>query len=348
MTAGVQRAAFGELPDGSPIELFTLTNIRGMVVRVTNYGTIITEIHVPDREGRLGDVVLGFDNLDAYLQGHPYFGGTVGRVANRIADAAFELDGVRYQLTRNSGRHHLHGGTTGFDQARWQATTIHGPVAGVRFRHASPDGDQGYPGRLDVTVSMTLDDENVLAIEYLAGSNRATPVALTNHSYFNLACGGDVLQHELQLHASAYTPTDHDLIPLGNLAAVEGTALDFREARTIGSRIGEVDGPLPGYDHNYVLGRDRAAGSWSARLRDPDSGRVLTMVTTEPCLQCYTGNALDGALMGKYGMRYQRHAAMCLEPQRFPDALHHEAFASNVLRPGGEYRQVTRYCFGID
>ena len=347
MTEGVQRSAFGALPDGSPVELFTLTNASGMMVRVTNYGTIITELHVPDREGRLGDVVLGFDNLDAYVRGHQYFGGTVGRVANRIAGATFELDDAVYQLDRNSGRHHLHGGTNGFDRALWQAAVIDGPAPAVRFEHTSPEGDQGYPGRLDVAVTMSLAHENVLTIAYVARADRATPVALTNHSYFNLAIAGNVLQHELQVHSSAYTPTDGELIPLGEIAPTRGTALDFAAPHTIGSRIGELGGALPGYDHNYVLEPDQVAPAWAARLRDPESGRVLTVVTTEPCLQCYTGNALDGSLAGKRGVRYQRHAAVCLEPQRFPDAPHHAGFASNILRPGEEYRQVTHYRFGV-
>jgi aldose 1-epimerase len=348
MNSSVQRSAFGALPDGSPVELFTLTNATGMSVRATNYGTIVTELQVPDRDGTPGDVVLGFDRLEPYLAGHPYFGCTVGRVANRIANAIIEVDSVHFPLTRNSGPHHLHGGTTGFDKVRWEATVVEGPMPAVRFAYTSPDGDQGYPGQLDATVTMSLGDDNALTIEFTAHTNRTTPISLTNHSYFNLAGGGDVLSHELQLNASRYTPTGHDLIPTGRIAQVQGTPLDFTSAVPIGTRIAEMAGDLPGYDHNYVLEGESGSLRFAARLRDPASGRILTIETTEPAMQCYTGNALDGSITGKAGQRYACHAAICLEPQRFPDALHHEAFPSNLVRPGEEYRQVTRYHFSAE
>lgn len=353
----VETERFGRLPDGRVARLFTLRNRRGMVVKVTNYGTIVTELHVPDSRGRLADVVLGFDRLESYLAGHPYFGCTVGRVANRIAGARFVLDGQVFELPANEGRNCLHGGPTGFDKALWRARVV-GP-ASVRFRHISPDGDQGFPGRLDVTLTLTLTEDNALRFEYRARTDRPTPVNLTHHGYFNLAGQGTVLQHRLMIAADFYTPKRPDHVPTGEIRSVAGTPLDFREPTCIGARLDQLGEQPPGYDHNFVLrgdpegwnhtevwgGRpDRPA--FCARVEEPHSGRVMEVWTTEPGVQLYTGNWLDGSLVGKGGWRYERHAGLCLETQHFPNAVNLPHFPGVILRPGQIYRQTTIYRFG--
>jgi aldose 1-epimerase len=343
MKASIQRTAFGKLADGTPVELFTLTNANGLVAKVTNYGTTITELHVPGRDGHLGDVVLGFDNLGQYLRGHPCFGCTVGRVANRIARGRFVLDGKTYTLAANDGPNHLHGGLKGFDKVLWAATPLTG--AAVRFAYASPDGEEGYPGTLTVEVTMSLTDANELRIDYSARTDKPTPVNLTNHSYFNLAGQGDVLGHELTLAADDYTPADAELIPTGQLAPVKGTPLDFTTAHAIGSRFSQLDGKPVGYDHNFALRGGGKALSLAARLYEPGSGRVMEMSTTEPGVQLYTANFLDGSLTGKHGAVYRRHAAVCLEAQHYPDSVNQPAFPPVILRPGQTYRQTTAYKF---
>jgi aldose 1-epimerase len=346
MTPGVQRAVFGRMPDGTPVDLFTLTNSRGLIARITSYGTIITELHVPDRAGRLEDIVLGFDSLARYLEGHPYFGCTVGRVANRIAHGRFTLDGAVHQLACNSGPHHLHGGLEGFDRAVWAGEPVAGPAAAVRFTHVSPDGDQGYPGRLAVEVVMTLTEGDALAIDYSATTDQATPVNLTNHTYFNFAGRGDILGHELLLSADSYTPTDELLIPTGAVRSVRGTPLDFTQPTSIGSRLEQVAGPSPGYDHNYVITRTGHGLSLAARVVDPSTGRTMDVATTQPAVQLYSGQYLDGTITGKRGMVYRPWAGFCLETQHFPDAVNQPAFPSIILRPGQRYRQTTVYTFG--
>lgn len=345
---GVEETPFGRLPDGRPVSLFTVANTAGMLLRVASYGTIITELHVPDRAGNPGDVVLGFDNLAPYLGHHPYFGCTVGRVANRIGHARLVLDGVEYVLSRNAGRHHLHGGFHGLDKVLWEAEPLPAPALGVRFSHVSPDGTEGYPGRLAVSVTMALSPGNVLTMTFEAATDRPTAVSLTNHSYFNLAGGGDVLGHELQVLASRYAATDAELIPTGELEPVAGTALDFGTPRLVGARLAELAGqPQGGYDHYFVLDHLEAGPVLAARLAEPRTGRTMELHTTAPGFQLYSGNGLDGTLVGKRGMIYRRHSGLCLEAHGFPDAMHHPAFTGVILRPGEQFRQVTSYRFGV-
>jgi aldose 1-epimerase len=343
MTVTVQKSSFGKLPDGTTVDLFTLTNPAGLVAKITNFGTIITELHVPGRDGELGDVVLGFDNLQQYLQKHPYFGCTVGRVANRIAKGKFTLDGKSYTLAVNNGPNHLHGGLKGFDKAVWKTEAQ--PPNAVKFSHTSADGDESYPGKLDVTVVMTLTDANEMRIDYAAVTDKATPINLTNHSYFNLAGRGEVLDHELMLNADAFTPSDSDLIPTGELKAVAGTPMDFTNPRTIGSRLLEIGNQPPGYDHNFVLNTKGNSLALAARVYEPTSGRVMEVHTTQPGVQLYTANFLDGSLKGKGGVVYGRHTAFCLETQHFPDSVNQPKFPSTILRPGQTFRQTTVHRF---
>jgi aldose 1-epimerase len=345
MTPGVQRARFGQMPDGTPVDLFTLTNRNGLLVRITNYGTIITELHVPDRAGRLEDIVLGFDSLAPYLAGHPYFGCTVGRVANRIAHGRFTLDGEVYQLACNAGEDHLHGGHTGFDKAVWQADPLPGPPAAVRFTHVSPDGDQGYPGRLEVAVVMSLGDDNALAIDYAAVTDRPTPVNLTNHTYFNLAAAGGILGHEVLLAADRYTPTDDALIPTGEILPVAGTPLAFDRLLPLGARLDQLGREPRGYDHNYVINRPGRNAGPAARVVEPVSGRIMEVHTTQPGVQLYTGHYLDGTITGKRARSYPRYGGFCLETQHFPDAVNQPGFPSIILRPEQTYRQWTAFAF---
>jgi aldose 1-epimerase len=355
MKASVTRASFGQLPDGRTADLFTLTNAHGLVAKVTNYGTIITELHVPDRTGQLADVVLGYDNLAAYLKGHPYFGATCGRVANRIAKGRFSLDGKDYQLAANNGPNALHGGLKGFDKVLWQAEPL--PTTGVRFSHTSPDGDEGYPGNLTVSVIISLTSSNALVIDYTATTDKATPLNLTNHSYFNLAGHGDILAHELTLAADFYTPVDDTSIPTGEIRAVRGTPFDFTKSAPIGSRFEALGGEPRGYDHNYVLSGDPSGynhnfvlgGSvenppLAARVVEPQTGRILEVFTTEPGVQLYTGNWLDGTAPGK-GRAISRHSGLCLETQHSPDSANRPHFPSTILRPGQTYRQTTIHRF---
>jgi aldose 1-epimerase len=343
MKASIQRTAFGKLSDGTAVELFTLRNAHGLVAKITNYGATITELHVPDRNGDLGDVVLGFDNLGQYLEGHPCFGCTVGRVANRIARGRFVLDGKSYTLAINNGPNHLHGGLKGFDKVVWQAAPLKG--AAVKFAYTSPDGEEGYPGALAVEVTMSLTDADELRLDYRAVTDKPTPVNLTNHSYFNLAGQGDVLAHELRLAADYYTPADAELIPTGQIAPVKGTPLDFSTPQPIGSRFSQLRGDPTGYDNNFVLNGAGKALGWAARLYEPGSGRVMELSTTEPGVQLYTANFLDGSLTGKGGAVYRRHAAVCLEAQHYPDSVNQPKFPSIILRPGQTYLQTTVHKF---
>lgn len=343
MKASVAKSGFGRLPDGTAVDLYTLTNASGLVAKVTTYGTIITELHVPDRAGKTGDIVLGFDNLAQYLKGHPYFGASIGRVANRIAKGRFTLDGKTYTLATNNGPNHLHGGLKGFDKKVWKAEPQAG--AAVKFSYTSADGEEGYPGKVDVTVLMTLTDANELVLDYTAMTDKATPVNLTNHSYFNLAGSGDILGHELMLTADRFTPSDAALIPTGEIRAVKGTPVDFTTARTIGAEIGRLTAEERGYDHNFVLNSGGGKLALAARAREPRTGRVMEVLTTEPGIQLYTGNFLDGSLTGKRGVVYARHTAFCLETQHFPDAVNQPKFPSIILRPGQTYRQTTVHKF---
>jgi len=343
MKPGVEISSFGTMPDGRPVELYTLTNQNGLVAKITNFGTIIQELHVPDRQGRLGDVVLGFDRLEPYLGGHPYFGATVGRVANRIANGRFTLDGKHYTLAVNNGPNHLHGGRIGFDKALWQAQP--GEGVSVKFSHTSPDGDEGYPGALKVEITMSLSDANEFSIDYVAHCDQSTIINLTNHSFFNLAGGGDILGHQLMLSAAYYTPKQPSGVPTGEVLPVKGTLLDFTTLQSVGARFAELGGDPPGYDHNYVINRAGKGLALAARLYDEGTGRMMEVQTTQPGVQLYTGNYLDGTLTGKGGVVYQRHAALCLETQHYPDSINHHGFPTIVLRPGQAYHHTTVHKF---
>ena len=348
---GVAQQPFGKMPDGTSVDVFTLTNKHGVEVRVMSYGAIVTSIRVPDRNGAFADVVHGFDDLEGYLKRHPYFGALVGRYGNRIGKAQFTLNGQAYKLAANDGPNHLHGGIRGFDKFVWQAEPLKG-VVGVAFARTSPDGEEGYPGNLKVRVTYALTDANDLSIEYHATSDKPTPVNLTNHSYFNLSGhdSGTILAHELMLHADRYTPVDGSLVPTGELAPVDGTPFDFRKATAIGARIGQSHPQLKygrGYDHNWVLNRLGEGLQPAARVYDPKSGRTLDVATTEPGIQVYTGNFLDGTDKGKGGTVYQHRSAFCLETQHYPDSPNKPNFPSTIVRPGEEYRSRTLFRFGV-
>jgi aldose 1-epimerase len=345
MKTSVTKSSFGKLPDGTPLDLYTLTNAHGLVAKITNYGTIITELHVPDRHGKLNDVVLGFDNLRQYLKENPYFGCTAGRVANRIAKGRFTLEGKTYTLAVNNGPNHLHGGTKGFDKVVWKAEPQ--PGAAVRFSYTSLDGEEGYPGTLKATVLMTLTDADELRIDYTATTDKPTPVNLTNHSYFNLAGSGDILAHELTLAAGRYTPVDDTLIPTGEIEPVKDTPVDFTKPTAIGVRFGQLTGEPKGYDHNFVLNSGGKSLALAARVYEPKTGRVMEVHTSEPGVQLYTGNYLDGTPPGKKGVVYKRHSGFCLETQHFPNSVNHPAFPSVILKPGQTYRTMTVHKFSV-
>ena len=353
-STSVTRGPFGALPDGTAIEVFTLSNASGVEVRAITYGGIIVSLKVPDRQGRLDDIVLGYDALGGYVTNNsPYFGAIIGRYGNRIARGRFTLDGKAYALAANNGPHHLHGGVRGFDKVVWRAEPVSSPDgAAVAFSRTSPEGEEGYPGALAVRVIYTLTTANELRVDYVATTDRPTVVNLTQHSYFNLAGQGsrDILEHQLQIDADRYTPVDATLIPTGELAAVEGTPLDFRSPTAIGARI---DDPHPqirnglGYDHNFVLTRSEPGLAHAARVLDPSTGRTLDVATTEPGMQFYSGNFLDGSITGKSGRVYRRRYGFCLETQHYPDSPNQPAFPSTTLRPGEQYRSQTVFTFGV-
>jgi len=332
--------------DGKPVKLFTLTNRKGTVVKVTNYGLIITDIQTADRNGKLGHIVLGFDTLDEYLKGHPFFGAIAGRVANRIAKGKFTLDGKEYKLAVNNGPNHLHGGKKGFDKVVWDAKPLAatGSEQGIEFHYLSKDGEEGYPGNLDVTVVYVLTDDDEVRMEYRATTDKATPVNLTNHSYFNLAGSGDTLGTEIYIDADRYTPTDDTLIPKGELAPVKGTALDFTKPTTMGARIDQLKKFPGGYDHNFVLNSGGGKLSLAARAREPKNGRVLEVLTTEPGVQLYNGIGL-GKEVGHDGVHYVKYGGFCLETQHFPDSINQPGFPNVVLRPGKTYKTTTTFKF---
>lgn len=341
----IQRIDFGKTRDGQHVELYTLTNRNGLLARVTTFGGILTELHVPGRDGRPGNIVLGFDNLKQYEDGHPYFGAMTGRYANRIAHGRFSLDGKTYALATNNGPNHLHGGVKGFDKVVWSARAIDsadGPA--LELRCISPDGEEGYPGTLTVTVVYTLTNQNELRIDYKALTDKPTLVNLTNHSYFNLAGPGSgaVLDHVLQISADHYTPTDDTLIPTGQIAPVAGTPLDFRRPTRVGDRIGQL--AIGGYDHNFVLNAGSAKPHLAARLEDPATGRKMEVLTTEPGVQLYSGIHLDGSIKG-IGGAYPKYGGLCLETQHFPDSPNNPHFPSTVVRPGQTYSTTTVHRF---
>jgi aldose 1-epimerase len=347
---GIQRSAFGKMPDGQTIDPYTLTNRNGMQVGITNYGGRVVSILVPDRHGAMGDVVLGFDNLDGYLADNPFFGALVGRYANRIAHAEFKLDGVTYHLEKNDGPNSLHGGSKGFDKQVWKARELPGSEPGLELTYLSPDGEEGYPGNLSVKVVYTLTNSNGLRIDYRATTDKDTVLNLTNHSYFNLAGqgNGDILKQVMMINADRFTPVDATLIPTGELRSVQGTPFDFRKPTAIGARINDDYEQLKlgkGYDHNFILNRHGAGLELAARATDPESGRVLEVLTTQPGLQFYTGNFLDGTIHGKGGKVYGHRYAFCLETQHFPDSPNQPSFPSAELKPGQTYHQVTEFKF---
>jgi aldose 1-epimerase len=345
----VKKSAFGKLPDGREVEQYTLDNGRGLTARIITYGAILRSLTVPDRNGKPGEVTLGFDSLDPYVAGHPFFGATCGRVANRIAKGRFTIDGNEYRLATNNGPNHLHGGVKGFDKALWKAAALE-RGAGVKLMHLSPDGDEGYPGKLSITVVYSLTDDNELKIEYTAVTDKATPINLTNHTYWNLADGGksDVLEHVLTLNADRFLPVDANLIPTGELKNVRGTPMDFTRPTAIGSRIADVPGEPNGYDHCYVLNQKSTGElTLAARVSEPTTGRVMEIHTTEPAIQLYTGNFLDGTIQSR-GAVYKQHHAFCLEAEHYPDAINQPQFPSTLLKPGQTYRQTTIHKFSVE
>jgi aldose 1-epimerase len=345
----VEKAEFGMTKEGEPVQIFTIENPNGVKVKLTTYGAMLTELHVPDRNGGFTDIVLGFDDLESYLAGHPYFGVIAGRVANRIAKGKFSLNGKDYTLATNNAPNHLHGGENGLDKKVWKAEELIGSNAvGIRFAYSSPDGEEGYPGKLDIVVTYTLTEDNSLVIEYEAVTDQATPINLTNHAYFNLAGegSGTILNQQMQIFADHFTPVDDTLIPTGEIGPVKGTSMDFTQPMTIGSRIGKMVGDPGGYDHNYVLNKKQPGqSSLAVRVKDPSSGRVMEIYTTEPGVQFYTGNFLDGTLEGKAGNAYQKNDGFCLECQHFPDSINQPNFPSVVLNPGEKYTQTTIHKF---
>ena len=340
----IEKQVFGSLPGGKDVFKYSLRNNTGMEVDIINYGAIVTAIRVPDKKGNPGDVVLGFDSLEEYLGDHPYIGTMVGRVCNRIGNARFELEGRIHHLTANEGKNQLHGGKKGFDKQLWTAYSDKTPdQLSLKLAYESPDGEEGYPGTLLVEVEYTLNDQNELGISCRAKTDKATHVNLTNHSYFNLNnCEGLIYDHELFIEADRITELDAESIPTGNIKEVDVSPFDFRLSRPIGERISEV---APGYDINYVLAMEARELTRVAAVFDPVSGRSMEVLTTLPGIQLYTSNYVDG-IQGKGGAIYEKHCALCLETQYFPDSANQPAFPSTVLLPGEEYAAVTVYRFG--
>jgi len=342
----IEKRPFGKTADGKSVDLYTLTNANGLKADIMTYGGIVTSLHVPDRNGNFADIVLGCDSLDEYIKGTAYFGALIGRYGNRIAEGKFSLDGVEYMLAKNNGPNHLHGGIKGFDKVVWDAEAIEENGApGLKLTYLSKDGEEGYPGNLKCTVIYTLTNNDELKISYEAETDKATVINLTHHGYFNLAGhdSGDILGHELMLTADNFTPVDEGLIPTGQIKPVKGTPMDFTNPMPIGSRIAEVKG---GYDHNYVLNNSDGSLALAASVYEPKSGRVMEIFTTEPGIQFYSGNFLDGSIKGK-GATYNRHSGLCLETQHFPDSPNKPRFPSVVLRPGEKYTQTTVHKFSV-
>lgn len=350
MISTISKEAFGQLPDGQQADLYTLTNANGMTVNITNYGGIITKLTAPDKNGQWADVVLGFDSLAPYLSGHPFFGALVGRYGNRIAKGKFKLNGQEYSLAINNGPNALHGGTKGFDKVIWKATEIkQDSIVGLQLEYASKDMEEGYPGNLTVKVVYTLDNENALTIDYTASTDKPTVVNLTNHSYFNLTgLKRDILDHEVTIASDSIVPVDTTLIPTGKLRAVEGTPFDFRKATKVGAGIDKVEDEQikagGGYDHCWVLKRSGDGLVQFATVKDPESGRVMEVFTTEPGVQFYTGNFLDGKLTGK-GATYSKRFGLCLETEHYPDSPNQPQFPTTTLNPGETYKTTTKYKF---
>ncbi len=347
----VSKAAFGKTTEGTPVDLYTLVNANGMKAAITNYGAILVSLETPDRDGKMADVVLGYETVKEYIAETPYFGAIVGRYGNRIAKGKFSLDGRQYTLATNNDENHLHGGVKGFDKVVWQAKAIladKGP--GLVLNYVSPDGEEGYPGDLSVTITYLLTDDNELRIHYEATTDKPTVCNITHHSYFNLAGqgNGDILGHELMIAAERFTPVDKGLIPTGQLRPVKGTPMDFTKPTAIGDRVNAKDEQIEfggGYDHNWVLNSNDGSMAIAARVYEPTSGRVMEVLTVEPGLQFYCGNFLDGTLTGKGGKVYKHRYGFCLETQHFPDSPNQPKFPSTTLRPGEKYCTTTVYKF---
>ena len=341
--------SFGKTTDGMPVEIYTLRNGAGAEARISTYGGLVISLRVPDRNGKLGDVTLGYDKLADYIKDTPYFGALVGRYGNRIARGKFSLDGHQYTLVTNNYPNALHGGLKGFDKVLWTATpapSSNGP--GLKLQYLSKDGEEGYPGNLSVTAVYTLTEENALKLEYTATTDKPTVVNLTHHSYFNLAGKGDILGHEVTIPASKFTPVDSTLIPTGELRPVEGTPFDFRKATAIGARINQTDEQLKfggGYDHNWVVDKPLGQYGLMARVYEPTSGRVMEVYSDEPGLQFYSGNFLNGSNQGKGGWVYQYRNGFCMEPQHYPDSPNQPNFPSVVLKPGQTFHNTIVYKF---
>ena len=341
----IRKESFGQTTDGKRVDLYTLTNANGLRARITNYGAILVSLEVPDRHGRLADITLGYDTLDGYIKRGSFFGATVGRYANRIGGARFVLNGIEYKLAANNKPNHIHGGRKGFDKVVWDAKELRTTDAvAVELAYLSKDGEEGYPGNLDCTVTYTLTNNDELKISYRAKTDKTTVVNLTNHSYYNLAGQGtgDILGHELMLNAEQYTVVDEGLIPTGEIRSVKDSPLDFTSPMSIGSRIDQVG---KGYDHNYVLNSGGGGLALCARVYEPTSGRVMEVYTTEPGVQLYTGNFLNGSITGKDGRVYNKHYGFCLETQHFPDSPNKPHFPSTVLNPGQKYTTLTVHKF---
>jgi aldose 1-epimerase len=345
-TMDIKKEPFGTAPDGQEVSLYTLTNAKGMTVKITNYGAIVTSIITPDRDGNMGEVALGFDKVDGYVPNDPHFGGIVGRYANRIAKGKFTLDGNTYTLATNNAPNHLHGGNTGFDRVVWIAEEVPAENA-IRLTYVSRDGEEGYPGNLRAVVTYTLTSDNELKIDYEASTDKPTPVNLTNHSYFNLSAGKekDILNHVVTIHADQFTATDETLIPTGELKSVQGTPYDFTSPQPVGTRINNLQGY--GYDLNYVVRNGGDALTHAATVEEPTTGRVMEVHTTQPGIQLYTAYHLDGSLTGHNNTKYNRYAGLCLEAQHFPDSPNQESFPSSIIRPGEKYSETTVYKFGV-
>lgn len=347
----IKKQPFGVTATRETVELYTLTNSNGMEARIMTYGGAVVSLTVPDRQGKLGDVVLGYETLDGYLKNSPYFGAIIGRYGNRIGKGSFSLNGKQYTLPKNNGENTLHGGIKGFDKVVWKAQEVKGKESvGLSLTYLSKDGEEGFPGNLSATVVYTLTDNNELKIEYSARTDKATVVNLTNHSYFNLAGEGSILNHALMINANKFTPVGSGLIPTGELRGVKGTPMDFIEPTVIGARIDQQDDQLifgKGYDHNWVLNNTTGGLALAARVYEPGSGRVMEITTTEPGLQFYSGNFLDGSITGKGAAVYKYRYGLCLETQHFPDSPNKPGFASTVLKPGQRYRSTTIYKFSV-
>jgi len=340
----IEKASYGTV-GGKPVDLYTLTNSKGAVAKITNYGAIVTELHMPDKAGKMGDVVLGFDKVDDYVAKSPYFGAIVGRVANRIKDATFMLDGKQYKLNANNAPHHLHGGKKGWDKVIWEAEpkeTKDGPS--LKLTHVSPDGEENYPGTVTATATYTLTNENELKVEMSATTDKTTLINMAHHSYWNLAGGGTILEHELTIPADSYTP-GKPMVPDGTVTPVKGTPFDFTKAKAIGKDLKAAGGSPVGFDHNWVVNGEPHAMRLMAKLKDPKSGRVMTITADQPGLQFYTGNFMDGKTSGK-GVTHAQYSGLCLESQKFPNSINVPAWKEEViLKPGQTYKHTMIHKF---